>query len=62
MKEDSIMEEKLRKMNDQELFCVLTGSYGIMLQTWLREILMKYREAHGKTSGLSEMVLAMTAE
>lgn len=54
------MTEMLRKMNDQELFCVLTGSQGIMAQTRLREILGAYRAAHGKTAGLREMVQAMT--
>lgn len=55
------MTEMLRNMNDQELFCVLTGSRGIMLQARLREILTDYRTVHGKTAGLAEMVRAMTA-
>ena len=58
--EGSVMTEMLRNMNDRELFCVLTGSRGIMAQTALREILMGYRTAYGKTAGLSEMVRTMT--
>ena len=55
------MTEMLRNMNDRELFCVLTGSRGIMLQVRLREILTEYRTAHGKNAGLSEMVRVVTA-
>ena len=58
--EGSVMTEMLRNMNDRELFCVLTGSRGIMAQTALREILLGYRTAYGKTAGLSEMVRTMT--
>ena len=54
------MTEMLRNMNDRELCCVLTGSRGIMAQTALREILLGYRTAYGKTAGLSEMVRTMT--
>ena len=56
------MTETLSTMNDQELFCVLTGDHGIMAQTWLRELLTDYRAAHGKTAGLSEMVRSMTTK
>lgn len=56
------MTEMLRNMNDQELFFVLTGGYGIMAQTRLREILMAYRTSHEKTAGLAEMVRTMTGE
>ncbi len=62
--EGSTMTEKridLREMDEQELFCVLTGSYGIMPQTWLREILNAYRATYGRLAGLTEMVRTMTA-
>ena len=55
------MTEMLRNMNDQELFCVLTGSRGIMAQARLREIVGAYRAAHGQTAGLRDMVREMTA-
>ncbi len=53
--------ETMRSMDDQELFCVLTGSRGIMPQTWLREVLNAYRATYGRLAGLSEMVRTMTA-
>lgn len=55
------MTELLRNMNDQELFCVLTGSRGILAQARLREIILSYRAARGVSAGLGEMVRAMTA-
>ena len=54
------MTEMLRNMDDRELFCVLTGSRGILAQACLREILQSYGAAYGKTAGLSEMVRTMT--
>ncbi len=55
------MTEQLRTMNDQDLFCVLTGSRGVLAQARLREIILSYRAAFGKSAGLGEMVRAMTA-
>ncbi len=60
--EGQIMTETLRNMNDQELFCVLTGSRGIMAQTYLRELILDYRALHGgRTTGLKTMVRSVLA-
>lgn len=54
------MTDMLRNMNDKELFCVLTGSRGVLAQAHLREILLAYRAAFGRTADLRTMVLTMT--
>ena len=55
------MTEMLKKMNDRELFCVLTGSRGIMAQARLQRIVRAYRAMGGRNATLSEMVRAVLA-
>ena len=55
------MTEMLSRMNDRELFCVLTGSRGIMAQARLRGIIRAYRSLGGPDASLSQMVQAVLA-
>lgn len=49
--------ERLVKMSNQELFCVLTGDYGVIAQANLQEILREYRAIHhGLDADLQTMV------
>jgi len=55
------MTEMLRTMNDTELFCVLTGSRGIMAQARLQRVIRAYRAMGGPSASLSQMVQAVLA-
>jgi len=50
------MNKKFTEMNNGELFSVLTGSYGIMPQMLLKDIISKYKKLHGECNDLSKMV------
>lgn len=55
--------ETLLKMSNQELFCALTGDYGIIAQANLQQILREYRAAHkGIDADLQTMVRTVLEE
>ena len=45
-------------MNNKELFCALTGEYGVVKQAYVQKVFRKYKVMHGEYGDLTEMVKA----
>ena len=58
----------LREMTNRELFCVLTGDRGVLLQAQLQDIIARYKAKYPEKVGklgevdLSAIVAEMSAE
>jgi len=53
------MIKEMTHMNDTELFCVLTGSYGPFMQMDLKKAIRAYKKSHNnQMDTLSAMVQA----
>ncbi len=52
------MNKALTEMDNKELFCALTGEYGIIKQAYVQNAFRKYKAAHGEYAELTEMMRA----
>jgi len=55
------MDKLLTEMNDRELFCALTGEYGVVRQAYVQSAFRRYKKLHGEYGALSEMIHAAAA-
>ena len=52
------MEKPVSEMNTKELFCALTGEYGVVKQAYVQKVFRRYKAIHGEYADLAEMVKA----
>ncbi len=52
------MNKSLKEMDNKELFCALTGEYGVVDQVYVQNAFRKYKEIHGEYGELTEMIRA----
>ena len=57
-KEEKAMDKPISEMNNKELFCALTGEYGVVKQAYVQKVFRKYKALHGEYGELSDMVKA----
>lgn len=55
------MDKALTEMNDKELFCALTGEYGVIKQAYVQDAFRRYKAVHGEYGELTEMIRASAA-
>ena len=55
------MDKPIAEMTSKELFCALTGEYGVVKQAYVQKVFRKYKLSHGEYSDLTEMVRAACA-
>ena len=52
------MNKALSEMDNKELFCALTGEYGVVKQAYVQNAFRRYKETHGEYAELTEMIRA----
>ena len=52
------MDKPISEMNNKELFCALTGEYGVVKQAYVQKVFRKYKAMHGEYAELTKMVKA----
>ena len=52
------MTKPISEMNDRELFCAMTGEYGVVSQAYLQRIAVGYKKLKGEYAPLRQMVEA----
>ena len=52
------MNKKISEMDNKELFCALTGEYGVVKQAYVQEAFRRYKSVHGEYAELTEMISA----
>ena len=52
------MNKALSEMDNKELFCALTGEYGVVKQAYVQNAFRRYKEIHGEYAELTEMIRA----
>ena len=52
------MKKPLAEMSNKELFCALTGEYGVVEQAYLQRVCLRYKALHGDYADMTEMVRA----
>lgn len=55
------MNKALSEMNDKELFCALTGEYGVVKQAYVQDAFRKYKEIHGEYAEMTKMIRSAVA-
>ena len=55
------MDKALTEMDDKELFCALTGEYGVIKQAYVQDAFRRYKAVHGEYAELTEMIRAEAA-
>ena len=56
------MSKALSEMDNRELFCALTGEYGVVQQAYVQKAFRRYKEKHGEYGDLTEMIREALAE
>ena len=51
-------DKPISEMNNKELFCALTGEYGVVKQAYVQNVFRKYKALHGEYGELTDMVRA----
>ena len=52
------MDKPISEMDSKELFCALTGEYGVVKQAYVQKVFRKYKAMHGEYAELTKMVKA----
>ena len=52
------MDKALNEMNNRDLFCALTGEYGVVKQAYVQNAFRRYKKIHGDYAELTEMIRA----
>ena len=52
------MDKPISEMNTKELFCALTGEYGVVRQAYVQKVFRRYKAMYGEYADLAEMVKA----
>ncbi len=55
------MDKPISEMSNKELFCALTGEYGVMKQAWVQTVFRRYKALHGEYAEMTEMIRAASA-
>ena len=55
------MKKPLSEMDNKELFCALTGEYGVVEQAYLQRAFLRYKALKGDYAEMKEMVRAALA-
>ena len=54
------MDKPISEMNNKELFCALTGEYGVVKQAYVQNVFRKYKALHGEYGELTDHKLSST--
>ena len=57
-RKEKTMDKPISEMNNKELFCALTGEYGVVKQAYVQNVFRKYKALHGEYGELTDMVSA----
>ena len=57
-RKEKTMDKPISEMNNKELFCALTGEYGVVKQAYVQNVFRKYKALHGEYGELTDMVRA----
>ena len=57
-RKEKTMDKPISELNNKELFCALTGEYGVVKQAYVQKVFRKYKALHGEYGELSDMVRA----
>ena len=57
-RKEKTMDKPISEMNNKELFCALTGEYGVVKQAYVQKVFRKYKALHGEYGELTDMVRA----
>ena len=60
-RKEKTMDKPISEMNNKELFCALTGEYGVVKQAYVQNVFRKYKALHGEYGELTDMVRAAIA-
>ena len=57
-RKEKTMDKPISEMNNKELFCALTGEYGVVKQAYVQNVFRKYKALHSEYGELTDMVRA----